>query len=240
MRWPARRRRTTTGRSEFTLGDGSAVWPAGIGVRLFARVFDTVVAGIAQVSLVVVVLVGVGLEKLVDIEFGGGRSETGDALVALGAAVLVPPLLLEVVLVARVGQTLGIRIVDHRTGEAPPLLRSLVRWLLPVGGVLAGIMAGSLAGLADTGWGPLAAVCVWPLVYASAIWDRDRRGWHDKASHTIAISTRPPPIPLIGPAYSPAPPGSPQGRPTRQTPTSPPDRHYPRNGWAAHSPCAGE
>ena len=118
----------------------------------------------------------------------------------------IPAYLFEVGFTARFGQTFGKRLADIRVvrwdGEAAAVgdqarlahWRFGARWAIPhVPGIVAAVVAGivALPGVQDAGdfWGPVAgaAVVPWALVYASSLWDKNRRGWHDKAAGTIVV-----------------------------------------------------
>ena len=109
----------------------------------------------------------------------------------------------EAAYVARRGQTFGkglagIRVVcwDAEQGSAsdplrpPDLFGSVVRWAIPHGsGLLVGVVASMVAlpRIKDFGGyvGAGAGVAMWALVYASSLFDKNGRGWHDKAAGTV-------------------------------------------------------
>ena len=113
----------------------------------------------------------------------------------------LPILLYEIVVTARRGQTWGkkenhIKVVRLNDGLVPTATASLVRWGLPAATGVAGFVCGFLAVTAGpdnkpttTEW--IACLCCgaasWLLVYLSALWDNNRRGWHDKAAGTVVV-----------------------------------------------------
>lgn len=129
------------------------------------------------------------------------------AMAALLASVLVYRY--EVVTTARSGQTLGKRLMDicvirlDPDGvviEPPERDSSMVRWAIPHGAAVAAtilsvviIFATNIDGLTDREFllvlallGAFVAVA-WSLCYVSALFDENRRGWHDKAAGTIVV-----------------------------------------------------
>ena len=70
---------------------------------------------------------------------------------------------------------------------------SLVRWAVPHGaGLLAAVVAGGVSRDQSDGGFYMsvagAGLAAWLLVYASSLWDSNRRGWHDKAAGTIVVN----------------------------------------------------
>ena len=110
----------------------------------------------------------------------------------------------------RCGQTLGKRLMGIcvvrclDTGgivaEPPERSSSLLRWAIPHAAVsAAAVLLGVVlyvvdqAGLTDRdglllllGLSALAALA-WAACYVSALWGKDRRGWHDKAAGTVVV-----------------------------------------------------
>ena len=113
---------------------------------------------------------------------------------------LLPIMLYEVALTARSGRTFGkdalsIMVVRHDDGQLPTAEAAFVRWIVPAGASVAGAVVVAMIpvpepqGLVDL-VGPAAAggFVAWLLVYASSMWDADRRGWHDKAAGTVVVN----------------------------------------------------
>ena len=120
-------------------------------------------------------------------------------LVLLVAMSLLPIMLYEVALTARSGRTFGkdalsIMVVRHDDGQLPAAAAAFIRWFVPAVASVAGAVVVAMIpvpepqGLARL-VGPAAGGFVaWLLVYASSIWDTDRRGWHDKAAGTVVVN----------------------------------------------------
>ena len=117
----------------------------------------------------------------------------------------IPAYRFEVASTARSGQTWGKGLAEicvvrwdgetAAVSDQAPLERWRfgARWAIPhVTGIVAAVVAGIvvLPGQ-DAGdfWGAVAgaAAVPWALVYASSLWDKNRRGWHDKAAGTIVV-----------------------------------------------------
>jgi len=136
---------------------------ASVGQRIGGALVDGLLT-----SMVVVVPMILGL---VDVEEFDG-SLPGPMLAGLflfGALYTIVP-------TALLGQTLGkiavgTRVVTEADGLLPGWRRSLVRWALPG-------LAGRL---------PVIGLGVSLAIMASLIWDRRRRGLHDRAAGTIVI-----------------------------------------------------
>lgn len=136
--------------------------PAGPGVRATARVVDIVLVMLPAWLL---------LAPLLLIVLPSARTTTFLAA-ALAWAVVVG---YEAWFTTATGQTigkraLGIRVVVAGGGEPPTLGSSLTRAAFPV-----------LLGIPTLGIG-------WLVPYLWALWDRDRRGLHDRVAGTEVVS----------------------------------------------------
>ena len=88
------------------------------------------------------------------------------------------------------GQTWGqrrrrVRVVSNRDGattHSPG--RAFVRSVVPAAAGAAGCVG---AALADFRVPALAGLALWIVVYASSMWGRNGRGWHDMAAGTVVI-----------------------------------------------------
>lgn len=170
--------------------------PAGFGRRIAARVIDApfVLAATAAclVVLALLVFVPVGDDWLDSGDSSGGWA----ALAAM--ATLGPPVLYEVYWTQRRGSTTGKRLTGVKIVRWPhggPLTPS--RALARFAAMHAAPAAATLAALpllgTAAGWTLLAAGATWwALVGLSPLVDRRRRGWHDKATGTVAIAHDPP------------------------------------------------
>ena len=178
--------------------------PASVWRRAAARVVDgLMMASIGCVTMVVVWALPVAILRSLDSVLA-----TLVLLLLLGSAVAA---CYEVVPTARRGQTfgkagMGIQVVRCDEQGAPigdmqpPDLRQCVeRWVMPHGiGTLVAIVLlpviipkmGSYGLLVGAG----AAAAAWLLAYAPSPFDKNRRGWHDKAARTMVV-TAPDPHP---------------------------------------------
>lgn len=154
-----------TGPESFPASGPNAL--AGLGRRLLARVVDSLVLA---VPAMVVVLTAVDVDV-----------EPDELRIPLGvvAALLALTVSYEVLFIGWRGQTpgkmaLGIRVASFADGANPSWSAAAIRSLLP-----------TAAGALPFGLGLLGI-----LVYASAAWDRMRRGWHDKAAGTVVVRAR--------------------------------------------------
>lgn len=105
-----------------------------------------------------------------------------------------------VVATAVFGRTLGkfaigTVVVAQRTGSMPGWLRSVLRWLTTSWfGVITVVLQDLPAGV------EIVAFAVLVLTYAPVLWDREGRGWHDRAADTVVVlakqkQKRKPPLP---------------------------------------------
>lgn len=184
--------------------------PAGVGRRAAARGIDA----LSTLILFALTLAAVGFVLALGVfasAAGGGDPFGGDD----GGGFLLLLLLwlpsawmavyrYEVLSVARRGQTLGKRLMGICVVRYPgpggiaaefPERRSSrfwARWALPHLVGLVAAFAGAAAGVGALGAvgllvGVGTGLAVWMLVYASALWGKDRRGWHDKAAGTMVV-----------------------------------------------------
>ena len=97
----------------------------------------------------------------------------------------------------------NIRIVTRSGSRMPSALGSIIRWALPLAATAPLVDAfirdipevaneEHAAALSGRVWWLWVALGWWLLVHASALWDSQRRGWHDKAADTIVIKAAPP------------------------------------------------
>lgn len=135
---------------------------ASLGLRTVARLADVVLVLIPTWLIAIPLLLG----------RVGGEGTTVVVVFALGWAIVIG---YETWLTAVSGQTVGkravgIRVVDLATGAPPGRNASLVRASLP-----------PLSGIILPAFG-------WLLPYLWAVWDRDRRGLHDRLSRTRVVA----------------------------------------------------
>ena len=184
------------------LGDGQSATRASWARRLTARLVDlTITAAIAFIADTTF--------RVLTLTLYG--DENYDEAYSYGAASLfVAVLLFEVSLIvntARKGTTpgkklLGIKVIAHSDSLPPGTTRAIIRWAFPLAPT-APLIDGFIrdipelannehaAALSGRAWWIWAAVGWWLLAHVPALWDRDRRGWHEKASDTIVIRAAP-------------------------------------------------
>ena len=170
------------------LGDGGVARLATVGDRLAARVVDWALLCVAMVALLILV----GL--VVPDDWAGGLLV---GLFWLGVVVISG--CYEAVLVARWGQTLGklaAGVAVRRVGDgaAPGSKCALLRLAIPpvaaAGPAVVALWA-SLGSPAESAGPRLALVGVLAggVCYLSSLWDRHRRGWHDRLAGTVVVAT---------------------------------------------------
>lgn len=194
--------------------------PARLGGRLAARLIDLVVAA---ATMFIASIVGGVLAVMVMFNSSGGKADTAFLGYLVTAAVLAVHAAYEVLLTVRYGSTVGKAmagiIIVHsdsgqRLGAGPALGRHLALHVPPTVGCAVAVSQFEPADIAA--WAAIAAgVGCWALIGASAAWDPQRRGWHDKLASTIVATAdsvpadppTPPPQPQA-PANPPAPPAT--------------------------------
>jgi uncharacterized RDD family membrane protein YckC len=147
--------------------------------RALARIIDGLIFGVIYI---IVVAVGIAsLSSSVHTNADGTTTTSGGGIAAFFVLIAILGafgLLYEVVMVALKGATLGkmamgVRVVKSTDGGLPGWGGSIVRWvILQIGGFFCGI--GYL------------------VVGISFLFDGSGRmqGWHDKAAHTLVLSTK--------------------------------------------------
>ena len=96
---------------------------------------------------------------------------------------------------------LGIQVVARSDSLPPTAMQAIVRWAVPlvplaplVDAFIRDIpeLANDWEAPALSGrvWWLWVALGWWLLVHVPAMWDRDRRGWHDRASDTVVVEAR--------------------------------------------------
>ncbi len=153
------------------LGSGEVVELAGIGARFGARVIDTIV-----LLVLIFVLSFVGVGAIVGAANSDGPGFAFGAIIVTAVLLTLVGVAYEVSFIALRGQTPGkmvtnVKVVRADNGQIVGWGKSIARWIIPL----------LLNVVPFIGW--LFAL----LVYVSAIWDKTRQGWHDKASGTLVI-----------------------------------------------------
>ena len=185
-----------------TLGTGQTMVLADYRQRFRARIADSLLIGVGFVIAAIlwfVILVGQAFDAWGSTGQQSEGPTTADGLWACG--VFIPLLVYEIVVVAQLGKTLGMRAVDIRvvsikSGQRPSAFESFWRGALSV--CLYPLLYPLLfvinqnSGSKFALFGLLAAPCWWLLVQASVFWGKDRRGWHDLISGTVVVTAEPP------------------------------------------------
>ena len=191
--------------------------PARVWRRAAARLVDTCAMAVMEAVVIIATFMIAAFVAQPDF-FDDENWENFYVLwVLLMVPASIPVYWYEVVFTARSGQTFGKRLADIRVvpwdgeaaviGDQDPLefWRFGSRWAIPHGaGIVAAVVAATvvLPGVqyqGDFGW-PIvgAAVVPWALVYSSSLWDKNGRGWHDKAAGTIVVKEpEPQPRPVL-------------------------------------------
>ena len=193
---PASKARRGVNGGEAVLGDGREVELADFPERGAARFLDPVVVCLFVLAALIIVLVdGVMSTPLVpNVERGLSDPVERDivqranlivSLVVFGVLVLY-----EMARIGTSGQTWGkrrrrVRVVSRRDGAVPSPERALVRCVVPAATGAVGCVG---AALADLRVPALAGLALWLVVYVSAMWGRNGRGWHDMAAGTVVIN----------------------------------------------------
>ena len=176
---------------------GDSVLLAELSDRCFAKLVDLVLIFVGAV---------IGILVMSFVIFSNFLSpEDGSYVdVFLGFTPLLALLSHEVFLTALSGKTLGkmvagIKVVRFNDGQVPGVVRSFVRWTIPIIAGTAGtlIVAFSTTTMESDTVGEQLSVreqlllagglLSWLLVYLSSLWDKNRRGWHDKIAGTVVI-----------------------------------------------------
>ena len=197
---------------EPAMSEQDAHEPASVWRRAGARAIDVAVtAGLAFLLTTAAGCTALVIGVATQSGFGDDQTGTIDAwFILFSLATLIPLARYEVVSTSRRGQTFGKRIAgiqvvqcDDQSAPAadvpPPDLRhSLERWVVPHGaGLLAGVVAGVVAAQKIGYYGVLVGAGAWlavsTVVYLSSLFDKNGRGWHDKAAGTIVVTAPDPP-----------------------------------------------
>lgn len=181
---------------------------ASFGSRVAARALDTALKAVAVIVAAVVLVLS--LWEWLNEGFSiWGDSEPLPASAVYGSlvagAILLAIPVYEVAMVAVRGQTIGkraanIKVVRLDSDSPPGWGRAIGRWFLPVAAVWFGVVLSTLilVGVRELTsvrslWLDLGRVTqllapsLWLVVRLSAIWGRDRRGWHDYLAGTRVV-----------------------------------------------------
>ena len=181
---------------------------ASFGKRVAARALDTALKAVAAIVAAVVVVLSLWEWLTESFSFWGDSEPLPGSAVAgllVAGAILLAIPVYEIAMVAVRGQTLGkrasnIKVVRLDSNDPPGWGRAIGRWFLPVaafwfGLVLSALILVGVRELTSTtsAWLALRQVTqllpptLWLLARLSAIWDRDRRGWHDHLAGTRVV-----------------------------------------------------
>ena len=196
---PASKARRGVNGGEAVLGDGRKVELADFPERVAARLLDPVVVCLFVLAGLVIALVDHWMTAACLVSSYCERRSLDDpvlrgdverlnlivSMVVFGVLVLY-----EMARIGTSGQTWGkrrrrVRVVTRRDGAAPSPERALVRGLVPAAAGAVGCVG---AALADLRVPALAGLALWLVVYVSAMWGRNGRGWHDMAAGTVVIN----------------------------------------------------
>ena len=189
------------------MNEPATTWRAPLWRRAAARFLDTCAMAVIEAVMISATLMIAVFVAQPDF-FGDENWENFYILwVLLMVPASIPAYRFEVVSTARSGQTWGKGLAEIRVvpwdgdagavGDQGPLefWRCGARWAIPHGaGIVAAVVVATvvLPGVqyqGDFGWPIIgAAVVPWALVYASSLFDKNRRGWHDKAAGTVVIN----------------------------------------------------
>ena len=174
---------------EAVLGDGRKVELADFPERVAARLLDPVVVFLFVLGALVIAYVDLFLSSFCG--ECGGLTQVAVRRVNLTVSMVVFGILVlyETARIGTSGQTWGkrrrrVRVVTRRDVATPSPERAFVRGLVPAAAGAGGCVA---AALADFRVPALGGLALWIVVYASAMWGRNGRGWHDMAAGTVVI-----------------------------------------------------
>lgn len=182
----------------FVLGDSREVALAEFPDRLAGRLLDPVILWSFVLAAVVVAAMdpfvwtycGWCFDELGGLAEPLWREGTERVNVAVSIAVAGIIVLYEMTTIGLSGQTWGkrrrrMRMVTRRDGATPTAPRAFVRAFVPVAAGAGGLIGATQA---DPRAPALAGLALWLVVYASAMWGRNGRGWHDIAAGTVVIN----------------------------------------------------
>ena len=167
-----------------TLNTGKEVQLASPGRRLAARAVDWAVGAVSWIVISILSNSSVPSSDPITRFY---TSLAIGALIVLGLGACY-----EIAMIAFRGQTIGkavagARVVRADDGMDPGAMRSTLRWLVVAAPRLPVVLALTLGGAALGSAALLLVWVLWPIVYASLLWGRDHRGWHDKAAGTLVV-----------------------------------------------------
>ena len=196
---PARKPRRGVNGGEAVLDDGNKVELADFPDRVAARFLDPAVACLFVLGTFVVFAADAFYSTFCIWCHWGETSGLDDPVfrsivrrVNLTVSIVVFGVLVlyETATIRVSGQTRGkrrrrVRVVSSLDGAATHSPgRAFVRSAVPAAAGAAGCVG---AALADFRVPALAGLALWIVVYASAMWGRNGRGWHDMAAGTVVI-----------------------------------------------------
>jgi uncharacterized RDD family membrane protein YckC len=180
--------------------------PAGLTARLTAKIVDTTIT--AAIGFVAYFMSALLYVRYASAETGWEFHPVTDqeAYVSLTLFLSVPLYrAATIAMTAWKGTTpgkklLGIKVIGRSDPLPPTIVQAVVRWALPLIATVPLVDAfirdipelvndWQAPALSGRVWWVWVALGWWLLVHASALWDRDRRGWPDKAAGTIVVKT---------------------------------------------------
>ncbi len=185
--------------------------PAGLTARLTAKLIDTAITAI--IAFIALAFFEFATFSILITRYYADAEAYRFASPFLGVVVYE---LAMITATAWKGRTPGkkllkIQVTSHDSSRPPIALRAIVRWALPLAPT-APLIDGFIrdipelvnnehaAALSGRVWWMWVAVGWWLLVHASALWDSQRRGWHDKAAGTVVVKAPRPRRSAQGPA----------------------------------------
>ena len=187
---PDKKERRGVNGGEAVLGDGRKVELADFPERVAARLLDPVVAFLLVLAALIITLVDSFLSSFCGECVGLRHVAVRRTSLIASLVVFLFFLAYERTSIGASGQTRGkrrlhIRVVNRADGKVPSPAKAHVRSLVPAAAGIAGSVGGALADLRVPA---LAGLALWFVVYVSAVWGRNGRGWHDMAAGTIVIN----------------------------------------------------
>ena len=165
-----------------TLNTGKEVQLASPGRRLAARAVDWAIGTFAWIVVSILTNPPASSDP---ITFYNSFAIAALIVLGLGACY-------EISMIAFRGQTIGkavagARVVRADDGMVPGAMRATLRWLVVAAPRLPVVLALTLGGEALASAALWLVWVPWTIMYASLLWGRDHRGWHDKAAGTIVV-----------------------------------------------------
>ena len=172
----------------FILGDGRTA----IAPDLFQRLIAATVTALPLALLLfleAIAIIVIMIAANFDADFYAAPAQDLSALWLAIPLTLLIYLGRQIYLLARNGQTRGMRHVKHRlvrfsTGMRPTLVAASIRTMVPTLPLVIGI---GTAGLLDKIYPLYASLVAWFVIHISVRWSRRWQAWQDKLAGTVLI-----------------------------------------------------